>query len=163
MRKTSLAIAISMVCAASPAFAQGPDAKPQSPPARFSFNRVDDGFLRLDKVSGQVTFCSLHGAAWACQAVPEDRAALEKEIARLNDKVVALRDQVVSLKNEVAVLREPPPPPRPPADLTPRTGKSDDAMQLRKDIERARAAVENAWRRLVDMIVNFQQDMMRKG
>ena len=156
MRKTSLAIAISLVCAASPAFAQGPDAKPQSPPARYSFNRVDDGFLRLDNVSGQVTFCSLHGAAWACQAVPEDRAALEKEIARL-------QDQVASLQSEVAVLREPPPPPRPPADLTPRTGKSDDAMQLRKDIERARAAVENAWRRLVDMIVNFQQDMMRKG
>ena len=53
-------------------------------------------------------------------------------------------------------------PPRPPADLTP-APKSDEAKQLREDIDRARAAIENAWRRLVDMIMNFQKDMMRKG
>jgi hypothetical protein len=34
---------------------------------------------------------------------------------------------------------------------------------LREDLARARAAFENAWRRLVEMIVNFQKDMMRKG
>jgi hypothetical protein len=61
-------------------------------------------------------------------------------------------------------LREPPPPPRPPADLTPpSTGKSEDAVKLREDIERARVAIENAWRRLVEIIANFQKDMMRKG
>jgi hypothetical protein len=86
--------------------------------------------------------------------VPEDRAALEKEIARL-------QDEVASLKKEVAALREPLPP-RPLADLTP-PGTNGDAKILREDLERARAAVENAWRRLVDMIVNFQKDMMRKG
>ena len=111
-------------------------------------------FLRLDNSSGQVAFCSPHTVGWACQAVPEDRAALEKEIARL-------QDEVTSLKTELAGLRAPPPP-RPPADLTP-APKSDEAKQLREDIDRARAAVENAWRRLVDMIMNFQKDMMRKG
>ena len=93
---------------------------------------------------------------WACQAVPEDRAALEKEIARL-------QDEVAGLKQEVAALREPPPPPRPPAELSPAPKNGDEAAKLREDIERARAAIENAWRRLVEMIVNFQKDMMRKG
>ena len=154
MRNLTLAIAAVLVCAASPA--QAPDSAPPNVPSRYSFNRVDDGFLRLDNSTGQVAFCSPHTVGWACEAVPEDRAALEKEIARL-------QDEVASLKQEVAALREPPPP-RPPADLTPpTTDKSEDATKLREDLARARAAFENAWRRLVEMIVNFQKDMMRKG
>jgi cell division protein FtsB len=154
MRNLTLAIAAVLACAASPALTQ--DGAPPNVSSRYSFNRVDDGFLRLDNSSGQVAFCSAHTVGWACQAVPEDRAALEKEIARL-------QDEVASLKQEVATLREPPPP-RPPADLTPpTTDKSEDAIRLREDLARARTAIENAWRRLVEMIVNFQKDMMHKG
>jgi len=162
VRNTRLAIAVAiglpLACAASPALAQAQVQAQDSPqpnaPARYSFNRVDDGFLRLDNHSGQIAFCSPHSVGWACQAVPEDRAALEKEIARL-------QDEVASLTTEIAALRA---PPRPLADLTPRsTDKSDDAVKLREDIERARAIIEDAWRRLVEMLANFQKDMMRKG
>ena len=155
MRNSTLALAVLLACAASPVSAQ--DGAPPNVPSRYSFNRVDDGFLRLDNQTGQIAFCSPHAVGWACQAVPEDRAALEKEIARL-------QGEVASLKSELAALREPPPPPRPPADLTPpATDKSEDATKLREDLERARAAFEHAWRRLVEMILNFQKDMMRKG
>jgi hypothetical protein len=156
MRITSLAIALTFVCV-SLAWADVEGQTPeQTPPpaARYAFNRVNDGFLRLDNVTGNVAYCGPTSAGWACQAVPEDRAALEKEIARL-------QDEVAGLKREVAALRDPPPP-RPPADLTP-PGKGPDAAQLRADIERAKVAVENAWRRLVDMLVGFQKDMTPKG
>jgi cell division protein FtsB len=148
MRTMMPAIAALLACAASPALAQD-NAQP-SVPSRYSFNRVDDGFLRLDNSSGQIAYCSPHTVGWACQAVPEDRAALEKEIARL-------QAEVAGLKREVANLREPPPP---PADLMP---KGDDASQLRDDVQRARDAIKQAWRRLVEMIVTLQKDMMRKG
>src|SRR5665811_447158 len=144
MRNLTLAIAAVLACAASPAPAQ--DGAPPTVPSRYTFNRVDDGFLRLDNSSGQIAFCSPHAVGWACQAVPEDRAALEKEIARL-------QDEVASLKTEIAGLREPPPP-RPPAELTPPSAKNGDAqikLPSREDMERARAAIEEAWRRLVDM------------
>jgi hypothetical protein len=160
MRNSTLALAVLLACAASTAPAQ--DGAPPNVPSRYSFNRVDDGFLRLDNQTGQIAFCSPHAVGWACQAVPEDRAALEKEIARL-------QGEVASLKSEIAALREPPPtadltPPRPSADLTPpTTEKSEDATKLREDLERARVAFEHAWRRLVEMILNFQKDMMRKG
>lgn len=172
MPKPSLIVAIlvtlGVAYAAAPAMAadepsQNPAPQPQ--PARYSFNRVEAGFLRLDNVSGQVTLCSLHGADWACQAVPEERVAFEREIARL-------QDEVANLKSEVAALRDPPPP-RPPADLTkpdiakpdaaPPAAMSEDAIKLRADMERARVALEHAWQRLVDIIVTFQKDMLRKG
>jgi hypothetical protein len=144
-------IAAVLACAASPAPAQ--DVAQPSVPSRYSFNPVGDGFVRLDNVSGQVAYCSPHTVGWACEAAAEDRAALEKEIARL-------QDEVAGLKQEVANMREP--PPRPPADLTPES-KNDNARQLREDVGRARVALENAWRRLVEMIVAFQKDMMPKG
>jgi hypothetical protein len=151
MRQTSFALLVVLACGLSPAIAQAPEA---STP-RYAFNPVNDGFLRLDNSTGQVSFCNQTSAGWACQAVPEDRAALEKEIARL-------QDEVASLKSQVAALREPPMV-RPPADLTPPTEKRDDAARLREDVDRARVAIETAWRRLVDMISNFQKDVLRKG
>ena len=159
MRKTSLAIAFLMVSAAIAVAAEpqveGQTAAAPESPARFAFNRVNDGFLRLDNVSGQIAFCSPTSAGWACQAVPEDRAALEKEIARLQDEVANLKQQVVALRE--------PAPPRPPADLSPPSAQSERAAELRADLERAKVAVQTAWQRLVDMLSGFQKDMMRKG
>ncbi len=146
MLNITFAIVAGIICA-TPALAEDP--APPAGTARYSFNRVSDGFLRLDNVSGQVAHCTPNSVGWACQAVPEDRAALEKEIARL-------QDEVAGLKTEIAGLR-------PPADLSSPVEKRDDAAKLREDMERARVALENAWRRLVDMIVTFQKDMMRKG
>ncbi len=115
MRTMRLVIALGLACAAAPTLVQGQTAEPSAPQGqvqgqaeeapppnpqgRYSFNRVDDGFLRLDTVTGQVASCSRHSAGWVCQAVPEERAALEKEIARL-------QDQVTGPQNEVAALRE---------------------------------------------------------
>jgi hypothetical protein len=196
MRKPTLAIAALLACAALPVRAQSGREQPAPPPAvqpappqaeeapgavkapavldkppqasRFSFNRVDDGFLRLDNQSGQIAYCSPHSVGWSCQPVPEDRSALEKEISRL-------KDEIAGLKAQVALMREPPPP-RPPADLTPapppapppmadkdQDRAKEDSAKLREDLERARLAFENAWRRLVEMIVNLQKDMKRKS
>jgi|SRR6185369_9352298 len=177
MRRTKFAITGPVIagllgCVAFAAFAEDkPTAQTDgsaNPPPRYSFQSVDDGFVRLDNVNGQMSFCSAHAVGWACQTVPEDRAALEKEIAWLQDQVVSLKEQVAGLKGELSALREPAPPPRPPADLSPRppdvtAHESEDARRLREDLERARGAIENAWRRLVDMLMNFQKDMMRKG
>src|SRR5438034_10928158 len=52
---------------------------PDSADGRFTFHRADDGFLRLDGRSGQVSLCQRRSAGWECQAVPDERAALEGE------------------------------------------------------------------------------------
>jgi hypothetical protein len=142
-----------------PGFAQTQqDDSPVNVPARYTFDRVQDTFLRLDTATGQVAVCSQRAAGWVCQAVPEDRAALEHEIARL-------QDEVAGLKTQVARLREPPPPPRPPADLSPppRDGDAHINLPTREDMERAKAVIDKAWRRLVEMIVGFTNDVMKKG
>ena len=135
---------------------------PPKAPSRFTFNRVDKNFLRLDNETGQVAFCSPHESGWVCQAVPEERAALEKEIARL-------QNEVTDLKTQVARLTAPPPPhPVPPQTVPPgpqadKSGEAPIKLPTAEDLAQARAFLEQAWRRLVEMIVNIQKDMMQKG
>ena len=157
MRNCNLAIAAALLAGVAAVAAVPPaDADSALPPARYTFNRVTDGFVRLDNQTGQVSHCSPHDdAGWVCQALPEDRAALEQEIARL-------QNQVASLQKEIASLRAPPPPPRPPMPVP---DDSDAKLKLptHDDIARARAFIEDAWRQLMDMLVNMQKDLGRKS
>jgi hypothetical protein len=172
---------------------QSKDDSPAVPASggRFTFNRIDNGFLRLDTQSGQVAYCRAQAAGWACQAVPENRSGLEADVARLQSDITVLKtlqsdisalktdmtalktlkpdiarlqDEIAAVRREVAALKEPPPP-RPPADLTP-PGKSDDVvikLPSYEDIARARNFIEKTWHRLVEMITAVQKDMMQKG
>jgi hypothetical protein len=158
---------------------------------RFTFNRIDNGFLRLDTQSGEVAYCRAQAAGWACQAVPENRSGLEADVARLQSDLTALKtlqsdisalqtevtalktlkseiarlqDEIAAVRREVAALKEPPPP-RPPADLT-APGKSDDVvikLPTHEDIARARSFIEKTWHRLVEMITAVQKDVMQKS
>ena len=75
----SVLIAVAFIGCAVPAFAQTPDLEDK----RFTFHKVDDGFLRLDGRTGAVSLCRRPESGWVCGAVPDERAALENEIARL--------------------------------------------------------------------------------
>ena len=99
---------------------------------------------------------------------PDNGAALEKEIARL-------KEEVASLKAEIASLRAPPPPvppqtvppqPAPPAAKAAEEDK-DGNIQIRlpsaDEIAHVRDYIVQAWRRLVEMLVDIQKDVMRKG
>jgi hypothetical protein len=159
MRSASIAVVIGFALAAGAAIAQDQpkEAAPgeAQPPAgaRFSFVPADGGYLRLDSMSGQVSFCGQRTAGWACQLVPDDRAALDAEIGRLQAEVGRLKAGVAQAE-----------PPRPQAELSPRTGKDESHLRFptREEMERARAAVERTWRHLVDMIYDFQKDVMKK-
>ena len=65
------------------AVASAQTATPDTENGRYSFYPVADGVLRLDTRTGQISQCSQSDAGWACKAVPDERSALETEIARL--------------------------------------------------------------------------------
>src|SRR5262245_55352508 len=135
---------------------------------RFTFSRVDNGFLRLDTQNGQVSYCRAQTAGWSCQAVPENRSELETDVSRLradmNDLKARLQDEIAALRREVAALKDPAPP-RPSADLTPPDKGGDVVVRLptHEDVARARALIETTWQRVVEMISTVQKDLMRKS
>jgi hypothetical protein len=149
MIRTGLVIVALASALATPVQAQS---APDSADGRFSFHRTDDGFLRLDGRSGQVSLCLRRSAGWECQAVPDERAALEGEIARL-------QGDNANLKRELLAHNLPLPNGTKPEA----SDRGEDRLQLPSDAElnRAMAFIEKVWKRMVEMIVTTQKDMMK--
>jgi len=123
--------------------------------SRYQFNRVEDGYLRLDLKTGQVSLCSRRAIGWSCLAVPDDRAALDGEIARLQGEIGALKK---------AMLDRGLPLPGGVTSDTPVARGGDTNLKLpnNADIDRMMTAVEKVWRRLVEMLISLQKDIMKK-
>jgi len=153
MTRTGLiGLAIVVALAASAAQAQN---APENEDGRFTFHRADDGYLRLDGRSGQVSLCARRPAGWQCQAVPDERTALESEIARLQGDNASLKRELLSRNLPL------------PGGMAPElSGRGDDSrLQLPSDAElnRIMSFIEKVWKRMVEMIVTTQKDMMKKS
>ena len=139
--------------AGSAAWAQCPP--PEGADSRYTFHRVDDGYVRLDGRTGQVSMCVQRPIGWACQAVPDERSALEAEIARLQGESAALKKELIArnLPLPGAVRPEPPAAKEEP----PRLQLPNDA-----DLDKVVTFFEKIWRRLVEVIVTLQKDLQNK-
>ena len=139
---------IILTLAALAAFA--PPASAQTPPdtegGRYSFSQVSDGMLRLDTRTGQVSICAKKDAGWACNTVPDERMALENEIARLQRENGALKKEMLArgLPLPAGVASSPSANQR---ELNLKVPMPSDA-----EIDRVMSAFEKMWRRLVDMM-----------
>jgi hypothetical protein len=129
--------------------------KPDGDDGRFTFTRVEEGYLRLDGRTGQVSVCTRRAAGWACQTVADERAALEAELARVQGENAALKKELLARNVPLpGVVR-----PEPPAARTeePKAQPSDD------ELAKMMAFVEKVWRRMVEIITNLQKEAMKKS
>ena len=140
---------------AVPCLAWGQTAAPQSDDKRYTFNRVDEGYLRLDGRTGQVSICAQRPAGWACQAVPDERAALEAEIARLQAENAAVKKELIARNLPLPGTVKPDAPAANPDE--PRLQLPNDA-----DLNKVMNFVEKVWRRLLDMIATVHKDVLKK-
>ncbi len=151
MTKTVFATVIAGLCLIAPALAD--DATPDSGGGRYTFNKVAQGFLRLDTQTGEVSVCSQRTVGWACQAVPEDRAVLENEIARLRRENAALKKDMLTRGLPLPSGMMPEPPIVRDGDRLPR-------LKSNPDIDRMVAMVGKMWHQLVDAIVRAQKQVL---
>ncbi len=150
------AVVIAGICWLAPASAD--DATPDNNEGRYTFSKVAEGFLRLDLQTGQVSVCSQRAVGWACQAVPEDRAVLENEIARLRSENAALKKDILARGLPLPAGTMPEPPAKRDGDHTLRPKDDFD-----RDIDRMMALVGRAWHRLVEAIARAQQQVLNKS
>lgn len=141
---TRSVIVLALVIAACAPAAQAQTA-PDSENGRYSFSSVPDGMLRLDIRTGAVSICAKKDAGWACNAVPDERQALESEIDRLQRENGALKKDMLArglpLPGSVAGVA--------PADKQ-REFNLKVPLPSDADIDRAVSALEKMWRRIVD-------------
>ncbi|QIB34469.1 hypothetical protein [Ancylobacter pratisalsi] len=138
--------------------------------ANFSIQPVEGGVMKLDTRSGAMSFCSQRADArpgagvsgsgagsWVCEAVPEDRAALEAEIGRLQARIAALEKARTGVTPGVPDIMVPPeggagssthPPPQ--------AAVPDDDAKLTEDARRkldeAMDMAEHVFKRFLGMV-----------
>lgn len=132
---------IGILCAGFAAialFAVADAAHAQNPPAdengRYTLSATDSGYLRLDTRTGAVSVCTPKGG-WTCRVVPDERAALDREIGRLQGQVDALKTQLANRSDTVKGKIDAP------------LAKSDS---LKKDVPEKSAANGEAGKRPAD-------------
>ena len=135
--------------------AEAQTALPDSENGRFTFNQTQDGLLRLDTRTGQVSVCTRRTVGWACQVVPDERAALETEIGRLQNENATLKKEMIA--------RGVPLPGGLKADPRPAQPQVELKLPSDADIDRLMAFMEKIWRRLIDMVQSMQKDIEKKG
>src|ERR1700728_3282862 len=147
----AFAIVLGGISLLAPASAE--DAPPGNDEGRYPFNKVEDGFVRLDTQTGDVSLCSRRAVGWACQAAPDDRAVLENEIARLRTENAALKrdilDHGLPLPNGAA--QEPP---------AVRDGDRPPQLGDNSDLDRMMAFAGRLWHRFVDAIARAQKQVL---
>ena len=157
MRCVSVLTAVVSVLVATPLSAE--QALHESD-GRYTYRPADNGMLRLDARTGQVSLCSRQDAGWSCHAVPDDRVAYEREITRLQDENAALRKSLAE-RQKSAEARQPAAKPGEPKANEPKTNEQKhNELRLRfpsqEDIDRMVNYVEKMWRRMIEIIVNPQ-------
>lgn len=138
---------------ASAAHAEG--VAPDSENGRFTFNQVADGWLRLDTRTGQVSLCSQRSAGFTCQAVADERAALEGEIARLQNENAALKKEMIARAVPLPGTSKP--------DAQAAKPQIELKLPSEADMDRLMTFMERLWRRLIDMVQRVQKDIDKKG
>jgi len=154
MTSRNFAAIIAVLVLTMPAFAD--EAAPERDGGRYSFNKVADGFVRLDTQTGEVTSCGPRAVGWACQVAPEDRAVLENEIARLRGENAALKKALLSRGL-----------PLPPGVMPQPAASGDGGVTLRlpddADVARAMALVGRMWHRLVEALAKAEKQVLDKS
>jgi len=164
---------------APPHAGEGREGAPDRGNPRFVFHRSDGGFVRLDLVTGAVASCSQNAADWTCVPGRDERAALDREIVRLQRDNAALKNALlergVPLPNDMKADAPTVPAetiPRPPQTVPPtasapppsaKPGEPDHASRDDAEVERIMTMMEKVWRRLVEMMMNIQRDLQKKG
>jgi hypothetical protein len=163
MTRANSAVVIIAWLLAAPAFAD--DATPDNNGARYTFNKIGDGFVRLDKQTGEVALCNQRTVGWTCQAAPDDRVVLENEIARLRSENAALKGAILSLGLPLpsGVMPEPPAAAGPAAPRAEGNGEVILRLPDDADIARAMAYMGQLWNRFVDALARAEKQALNKS
>lgn len=61
---------------------------------RYTLEKSESGFVRLDRQTGAVTLCTETDGALTCRMAADERAAYDEDLARLEKRVDALEKQI---------------------------------------------------------------------
>ncbi len=104
MRVRHMMIALAAVVLA--ALGAGPAGAQEQQNERFTIREVEDGFLRVDRQTGEVLHCGRESGQWTCETLSGESSPSMNELARLKQENAALRDRVAALESRLKEQEE---------------------------------------------------------
>jgi flagellar motility protein MotE (MotC chaperone) len=128
MRIASLIVAAALTAPAFvPAAAQ--DA------GRYTLERTDEGYVRMDRRSGEMSLCQERDGQLICRLAADERSALQAEVDRLQSELDRLEERVDALEGGPAA-----------------------ALSEEDEFEQALTFMERFFRRFMDIVKDLERD-----
>lgn len=126
----------------SPATAQDADK------GRYVLERTENGVIRLDTLTGEVSKCGEVNGQIACKLAVDERRAVNDRIAELENRVSALEDRIVNLDNSTVD----------PKSLKPLAPKTND-MPSDEELDQVFNMMERFMHRFIDVFKDLDRKM----
>lgn len=133
-----------------------PAAAAEEQSGRYTMTPTEGGFVRLDKETGAMSFCSGKEGAWSCRPVPDAEKKLQSRIDELESENMAIRERR-KLSDIDPDSSSPPdgdtPPPAPPGDLN---------MPTERDVDKLFDYVEGMLRKFKERIQRLEKEAQKE-
>jgi hypothetical protein len=157
MNQRTVALGALVAAALSVSWANAQSLDDAQDRGRYILERAGDAFVRLDRQTGELSYCRVQPAGLACVASAEERDAWESEVARLESRIARIESDLSALKGSRAETGEAqpgPPEPGPQADRN-----RDEEAELNRALDFA----ERAWRRFFDAVRKMKDETAREN
>jgi Mg2+ and Co2+ transporter CorA len=102
---------------------------------RYALERTDDGYVRMDLRTGQMSLCTEQAGQLVCRLAADDRDAFEQDLDQFAARLAAVEDRLAALE-----------------------GSPDEALPGEGEFEKSMDYMERFFRRFLDMVKEFDQD-----
>lgn len=122
----------------------------ENAPGRYQMQKTDDGILRLDTQTGQMSLCSNENGGWSCDSIESGAAATSSgtsgdRLARLERENARLKDDIKRLEDMIGLDGKPKP-------------RERLALPSEEDVDRAMTMVEKMLKRFKEALKDLEQD-----
>ncbi len=106
--------------------------------ARYALEKTSNGYVRMDKHSGEMSICSVNGDQLVCRVAADDRVAMEDEIARIEGRLAKVEEKIADMKQ---------------SQLT-----SDQRMPTDEEFEKTMGYMEKFFRRFMGVVKELNDE-----
>lgn len=109
---------------------------------RYTIEKTEDGYVRLDTQTGEMSICKESGTELVCRAAADERAAMDSEIERLSTRLGVIEKRLTALESS-SILQ--------PGDLLPSEEQLDKSFDT----------MEKFFRRFMEVMRDVEKDATR--
>lgn len=102
---------------------------------RYTIERTEDGYLRMDTRTGQMSICSEQSGQLVCRLAVDDRDALQDDLEALQARLTAVENRLSALEGVPAA-----------------------GLPSEDEFEKSLSYMERFFRRFMDMVKEFDSD-----